>query len=639
MNMKIFRKVLSIALILWISCSTFGAFAMTERNYLHGSYTEQQVKEILVMNQKWVKFPQYSDREGWDELMGEMKTHFIKNGERSLNYNWQVIKATDYLAYDRTGNRKIMENIYSANNTALYNLIYAELAEGKGRFIDQIINGVFFFCEMTTWSLSAHLHLQPVKQSFPIQGFDVIELSSSDLSTLLAWTYYFLHKEFDKVHPEISRRLYAELDRRVMKSYLINDSFWWLGFEKDRLVNNWNPWCNSNALMVFMLLENDRDRLAKAVYRSMTSVDQFYNYVKADGACEEGPSYWGHAGGKAYDYISMLETITEGKITIYDKPQVKNLGEYILRSYVGNGWVVNFADATAKGGGDPYLIYRYGKSVQSKPMQQFASYLFHNYSNQKVGGRDMYRMLEALSIYKELKETDPNYEKPRYSWYPETEFCYIRNDKAFLASKGGYNDESHNHNDAGTFTLWVDEKPVLIDAGVGTYTKKTFSAQRYDIWSMQSNYHNLPMINGVPQRYGKQYKATQVKATRTGFSADISTAYPEEAAVNSWIRSYLLKNRELVIKDRFDLKEAKAANEVNFMTWGDVTVKDGTVEIVVDGTRVVLEFDSNLFDAKKETIHQDDIRLSKIWGDEIYRINLKAKNKAIKGNYSFKVNF
>ena len=54
-----------------------------------------------------------------------------------------------------------------------------------------------------------------------------------------------------------------------------------------------------------MLLENNRDTLAKAVYMTMESVDEFLNYIKADGACEEGPSYWGHAPGKTLeDYIS-----------------------------------------------------------------------------------------------------------------------------------------------------------------------------------------------------------------------------------------------------------------------------------------------------------------------------------------------
>ena len=65
-----------------------------------------------------------------------------------------------------------------------------------------------------------------------------------------------------------------------------------VNYRPGMLVNNWNPWCNSNALQCFLLMENNKDRLAKAVYRSMKSVDQFINFVKSDGACEEGTSYW-----------------------------------------------------------------------------------------------------------------------------------------------------------------------------------------------------------------------------------------------------------------------------------------------------------------------------------------------------------
>src|SRR5207237_4974079 len=34
----------------------------------------------------------------------------------------------------------------------------------------------------------------------------------------------------------------------------------------------------------------------------------------------------------------------------------------------------------------------------------------------------------------------------------------------------------------------LDGEPVLIDAGVGTYTRQTFSPRRYEIWTMQSAY-------------------------------------------------------------------------------------------------------------------------------------------------------
>ena len=56
---------------------------------------------------------------------------------------------------------------------------------------------------------------------------------------------------------------------------------------------------------------------------------------------------------------------------------IRRMGEYMSRSYVGNGWVVNFADASAQGGGDPLLIFRFGKAVSSDEMMHFAAYLLN----------------------------------------------------------------------------------------------------------------------------------------------------------------------------------------------------------------------------------------------------------------------
>jgi hypothetical protein len=69
--------------------------------------------------------------------MGPNKQRLIAAGEKLLDYKWQLIPATAYLEYERTGNRKIMEVPYDANRQALNTLMLAELAEGKGRFIDQ----------------------------------------------------------------------------------------------------------------------------------------------------------------------------------------------------------------------------------------------------------------------------------------------------------------------------------------------------------------------------------------------------------------------------------------------------------------------------------------------------------------------
>ena len=323
------------------------------------------------------------------------------------------------------------------------------------------------------------------------------------------------------------------------------------------------------------------------------------------------------------------------------------MGEYIVRSYVGDGWVVNFADASAKGGGSAPLIYRYGQAVKSNLMQQFAAYLVSQQDSKEIlkantsFGTDIFRGLQTLLYAEDLAKVEAKLATPAYSWYPETEFCYMSNPNGFfVATKGGYNNESHNHNDAGTFALYINSTPMLIDAGVGTYTRQTFSSERYSIWTMQSDYHNLPKINGVPQSFGGEYKATNVKfdPKRMTFSAELATAYPKEAQVASWNRSYKLNKKELQITDRFELTNAQAANQINFLTWGNVDLSTpGAIYITVNQEKIKLSYNAAQFTPQLETISLDDKRLSDVWGNEIYRLSLNAKEKTKSGAYTYSI--
>jgi len=618
--------------------------AYTERNMLQAAADVARLKEVLLPDQQWVPYPAYQDREGWTLFLGDAKDYFIQQGEKQLNYEWKVVKATDYLEFERGGNRRIMEDPFESNNLAIADLFMAELAEGEGRFIDQLINGVYHACEMTSWALSAHLGgAQISHRSLPDNKKHVIDLTSGDLSSLLAWTYYYFKPSFDKVNPVIAERLRQELQERTLDAYMNDSSFWWMAFDykSGMMVNNWNPWCNFNVLQTFFLLENDRDKLAEAVYRTMVSVDKFINYTHEDGACEEGPSYWGHAAGKMYDYLQMLYEGTAGKVSVFDQPMIKAMGEYIARSYVGDGWVVNFADASAKGGGGAQLIYRYGKAVDSPVMIHYAAFINKAEKDAIASGRDIFRTLQTLLNRHGLEGVEPVYESPAYTWYPETEFCYLTNKNGmFLATKGGYNNESHNHNDAGTFSFYLNHVPVFIDAGVGTYTRQTFSSERYSIWTMQSNYHNVPMINGVPQAYGTRYKATDVRFQpgSKSFSANIADAYPEEAQVKKWIRSYTLQNQSVKVQDVFTLKEIQEPNQINFLTWGKVDISEpGECIVEVHGQKVKLSYDKNVFKSSVETITLDDPRLSNVWGKEIYRVSLNARQTTLSGSYTYTI--
>lgn len=631
-----------LCLVFFIKISG-NAIAGDPRNYLQNAASKETIVSSVSMNKDWITYPAYSDRAGWDALTGTLKSKLVKDGETYLKYAWKPVLATDYLEYERSGSRAAMEGPYGNNNKALSALVFAELAEGKGRFMDQIINGVWLNCDMPTWVLAAHLPYQKTHRTLPDFNEHIIDLGSSDMGSFLSWTWYFFHAEFDKTNPIIAARLNKCIRERILEPYLQRSDYWWqaLSGAKDVLVNNWNPWCNFNVLTAYLLIETDPAKLAAGVYKTMQSTDMFINYVKADGACEEGPSYWTHAAGKLYDFLILLQRATHGKVNIFDQPMIKKMGEYIVRSYVGNSWVVNFADASAKGGGEAGLIYRYGQAVNSSDMLSFAAYLLkNNTGNLELNiSRDFFRTIENISIYPAVEKATPALPSIAQSWYPETQFCYVKTAGGlFFAAKAGFNNESHNHNDVGTFNLYADEIPFFIDAGVGTYTRQTFGPERYTIWTMQSNYHSLPMINGKPQSYGAEYKASNVNfnAAKNIFKLDMAGAYPKETAVKSWTRTYTLNTSSLIIDDQFELSATLAPNQVNFLVWAKPAVDvDGKISLEKDGKKMMMDYDASVFSVTVEPIPQTDKRLSNVWGDTIYRVSLTAKQTSIKGKYHF----
>ena len=156
---------------------------------------------------------------------------------------------------------------------------------------------------------------------------------------------------------------------------------------------------------------------------------------------------------------------------------------------------------------------------------------------------------------------------------------------------------------------------------------------------MQSDYHNLPIINGVSQHQGGEFKATDVmcRPTRGEFSLNIASAYPEQAKVKRWIRSYQLKEHKLIISDQFGLTEGITPKQVDCLTWGKVEATEiGRVKIEANGESVTLQYPAN-FELLIEPITLSDPPLSGVWGKEIYRIVLKDKKVRRQGHYQFMV--
>lgn len=613
--------------------------AFITRNLLTSRATKPELRSMLDTARNRTLFPPYADREAWEKLLGKNKEPYIENGEKRLSYSWPRVNATDYLEFLRSGNRSGMESILAENNRAVTDLMLAELAEGKGRFVDQLINGVYAASEMTTWALSAHIPSR--NNGNAIQPYDrhIIDLTAGDMGNLYSWVYYFMKPEFDKVDPEISRRLRHELKSRILDAYLEQKNVWWDPRENydGHMLNNWTPWCLSNVLLTAMIIEDDLDRYADIAYDTMLSMDCYLGYVKGDGACEEGPVYWKHAAGKTLDYIDLISFATGGSIDIRKEQLIRDMGEYPAHAWVGDGWIVNFADAAARANLDARLAFRYGKAVDSDLLKIFGAMLYRMDPAIKTGS--LFSILTSLPIEEEIGKYDKPYIRPDYSYYPETGFYAMSTPGGlFFAAKGGNNNESHNHNDIGTFSVWMEDSPIIIDAGVGTYTRQTFGKDRYKIWAMQSGWHNLPVINGQEQCFGAQYHASDVKARKGRFELNLKDAYPESAGIKYWTRSYSIKDRQVTIDDRFELTHAETPNTINFLTRGEAkVVAPGKIIIKTDGKEALLTFDPTQFETYIINRVLTDPKFTNVWGKELLKISLTCKNKKLKDHYKFSI--
>lgn len=639
----ILHYLLLSSLFLTITLSSSG-----QRNWLSGSTSFTQVSSDLSRINQWRSDLKQSLLKAIQELPPDVKQNLIENGERYLHYNWPALPATQFLEFAQNGNRSHYESSLGKRRAALSSLVIAELAEEKGRFIPQIINGTWATCEESTWALPAHLSLQHHYTALPNPGENIVDLGDGMTTALISWTYFLLGNQLEKVTPVLPDRIRYELERRVIHPYLERNDFWWMGF-RDQRVNNWNPWVNQNVLLTALLTEEDPGRLDSTVYKTMRSVDNFINQYPADGGCDEGPAYWSHAGGELITYLELLRTSTHGKINLTDRPLICDIGKYIYKVNIDKDAFVDFADS------HPYLtpsvssIFEFGESCGDDTMKQFAAYFAKEHGDAADeflrDKENLQSFVNYLQIYPEIKNTPPHQPLMKSAWFPDLQVLTVRSQAGsakglFMAAKGGTNGESHNHNDVGNFILYANGQPMIIDIGVGTYTRETFSKDRYKIFTMQSAWHNLPTINGMMQHEGIQYRASDVRFSENKdgirLSMNLAGTYPKEAGVSSWFRSMDFKGNEMVLQEKYELEKYDSAFTLSLITpvRNIQVLKDRIIMKDDNNNGLSIRFDPAHFDVKIENKILTDPALQHSWGKSLNRILLVDKLHRTRGDYT-----
>jgi hypothetical protein len=619
-----------------------------QNNLLSSKYSDTELKKVLVTQSHFQPFPKISNREAWSKLDSTEMKLIVKQAEGYLNYNFQGIPATVMLLFQRTGDRLEHEKYSFTKRTVLSYLLLAEAYENKDRFMDQIVNGVWSICEESYWGIPAHLNQWHAGSGLPDVSDPYVDLFAAETAAMLSWIDYFVGDKLDAISPQIRTRIYSETDKRIFTPLLTSDHPW-MGFNKTgRRPNNWNPWICSNWLNTALLLERDENKRAKMVEKTLLTLDQYLNPYPQDGGCDEGPHYWGVAHASLFDNIVLLNLATNNAYrSLYQNERICNMGQFIYKAQIGTEYFLNFADAPPKVAVPADLVYRYGKAIEDNKMMEFGTY----YQKDSVSiDRVFVRTIFELFNHDELSKIQKQLPLPKDAWYPDIHVMMARDkdsstDGFYVAAKGGNNDESHNHNDIGNFVVYYNGLPLLIDIGKGTYTAKTFSSRRYEIWSNTSDYHNLPTINGKQQLPGATFKATNVIYKKGNFasqlSLDIAKSYPENAGIKSWLRTLkLIRGKEVQLTDNVLLTKFESVSQ-HFMTCFPVEIgKKGEVIIHAKGKDFQIVYDTQKLHATVEKVEMnspEDKGVIANWGSDIYRINFSYKSNSLKSETMYQI--
>lgn len=569
-------------------------------------------------------FRLFRDLQDGDKIEDRYKAELVARAEPLIGKEYKVLRATDYLAFARTGSRA-KENAASPRREDLIALVNAEIVEDKGRFVDSICDLVWMILEESTWVISAHNKsgqaLPPDYDAF----VETIDLYSAFTAATLAYPYRLVKDKLDAITTVISERMKLVLRRRAITPFinaLESRLNWWTGTRESH-PNNWNPWICSNVLWVTAVVEDDLAVREAVVTRALEYLDNFISGYTPDGGCNEGAGYWRAAGAAYMDCLEIIADMTGGKIDIFHEPLLKNVVEYIAKAYVANGYYLTFADCSPKPIYKREMLATYAKLVGSDVLMAFARskepweaegshpHVYRGYRHLCTPEIEAGENIVPLKVY-----------------FPDlqvaaTRECQIAENGLYIAMKGGHNKESHNHNDLGSFIVYSDGKPMFVDTGSGTYTKRTFSALRYTIWTVNSDYHNTLNFGDTVQMVGREYRAKTVSYDEnTGkYTLDLTEAYPAEAGVVSYERSSLLENGVITITDSYKLNEAKRST-FTLMTLGEPE-SVGVGEFVYMGRTV--KYDPSL-EYSIEVVPCDTTETANVpakWQvEKIYRIKL-----------------
>jgi hypothetical protein len=604
--------------------------------------------------------PDVTDRGFWASgRVAEALMPTLASADAERGTPWPQTLASQYARFFRDGDRTVYEAHVAARHTRLTRATLAALLDPRTDRIDEVVDGMLLLCEQSTWCWAAHDDTwSRLGRVTPTVTEPYLDLGAGEVAAQLAWIDHLLGPALDERAPGVRWRIRQETQTRVLRPFTERRDWWWLGVGHQ--IMNWSPWIQGNVLAANLALEEDPVRREAVSALVAEGIAAYWASLPADGGVDEGYHYWWQGAARALEAQDLL-----GSAGIEPEPaaldRIRATVAFPHSMHLGGDWYVNVADGAARPLSTwPWnVVHAWARRVGDDAAAQHAA----SYRGQPGGLFDeraslprAVRMLSDAAWAQAPAAAPPLVGRAHF---PTTGLTVVRSAPGStqglaISVKGGHNGENHNHVDVGSVIVALDGVPVVVDAGKPTYRAETFGPDRYDLWVVRGDWHNVPRVRGVEQAPGGQFGARDLQVSDGGADVgpwrarvDLAGAYPVDGLEHWWREVALDPAAEtLTVEDSWTYSgtgrptSADGSTAWHWLIAGDVTLVPGraVARFTPDGgpapaRALALTWDAEAAHAEVERRELDDPELAAVWGGHLTRLRLTARTETHSGTF------
>lgn len=358
---------------------------------------------------------------------------------------------------------------------------------GDQRYAEKLREAMLYFANYGRWTAPSFAHRMPPWNS---------ELDTAKFSFGYATGYDALHSFLS----DADRKTISDTMIRMSILPTLND--WVLPGKRihsfDSMGHNWWGVCVAGAGLCALALLGDEPRARGWIDAIDAGFEQWFNYrgnvlqnrvatFERSGPSYEGVAYTQYGVSEYLHYRLAWQNTWPDRKPVHQEP-MDHLANFFLHTLYPTSagpFGVNFNDSGLQADATHTILLLIACGLGTPEAGRYLELV-----NSRPEGA-------LFSILQQYSKPHAAADTPNSCIYPDMGWAMMRSsweyDATFLAMKSGYT-WNHAHADAGTFILFKQGMPLIIDSGTCSYER-----QEYHDYYCQSRAHNVILFNGAGQ--------------------------------------------------------------------------------------------------------------------------------------------